>query len=150
MAGACVYGQVELPTPITVSANKSVDPEGFWKEVGDKLGAIYGDAFKDVEGPVSVPIKPSILPTAVRMQVGPKICGETLKQRAYRTAADASELYGGGGGVGDPGTGYGPGGGDGNPFQDCFNTSTTACTSAGGGPQHCEVFTSLECPGGIG
>lgn len=54
---------------------------------------------------------------------------------------------GGGGGIGwDWG---GPG--NGNPWQDCFSgvKTGTACTSAGGGVEHC-VETSvpvLECPG---
>lgn len=51
---------------------------------------------------------------------------------------------GGGGGIPDPGAG---GDGPGGDWSDCFNTTIKACTSAGGGPDHCEYITSLECPG---
>lgn len=55
---------------------------------------------------------------------------------------------GGGSGVGGDGSppGYGSGGG---PFENCFSTTVTGCTSAGGGPQHCETISFLDCPFGF-
>lgn len=52
---------------------------------------------------------------------------------------------GGGGGGGWEGGGGDEFGGGGDFWDGCFITGTTACTSVGGGGQHCEVIETLQC-----
>lgn len=57
------------------------------------------------------------------------------------TQQPAGSSAGGGGYVGDPGSGHG------DPYADCTPGSERGCVAVGGGPMVCETVSVLECPG---
>ncbi|WP_157499770.1 hypothetical protein [Lysobacter sp. Root983] len=147
IAGACVYARAQVPATISVSAWQSLSGERTWRAVAEEVEK-FGDLFKDVEGPVSVYIKYPHLPQAILTEMGPKTCGETLKDRANRTADAAALASTGGGGGGIDGGGEFGGVGD-DPWGNCFSQpGGGGCVSVGGGEYHCEARTTeLVCPG---
>lgn len=104
LASACVFGAYVHPAPVQIGATSIGSPQA-WEKVASAMES-YGDAVKSLEGPVSVPVKVLIAPP-VMMHMS-KICGETLKQAAERTAQAARDMM-----SNNPGTGSGGGGGGG-------------------------------------
>lgn len=149
-AVACAVSAL-MSAPIKVNAANTV--AAHWRTIGDELQSQFGSALRDVELNVKVPLQlcagfgvACAPPVETNMH---KPCGKTMKEAANDIANGAND---GGGGIGGDWGGSGDSGGSGsNPWEGCFSgTQTgTACTSAGGGAEHC-VSTSipiLECPG---
>lgn len=146
-AFACAVSAI-MSGPVKVNAANTVADH--WRTIGDELESQFGSSLRDLELNVKIPLQVCVAfgvgcapPVETNMH---KPCGKTMKEAADAVAASAN----GGGGGGDLGGDWG-GPGNGNPWQDCFSgvKTGTACTSAGGGVEHC-VETSvpvLECPG---
>ena len=153
---ACaIFGAIITPT-IKLSPYSKLSEK--WKKIGDELGSIYGDKYKDVElVSVRVPVVTciaGICGASIDVQFY-KPCGQTLKNQAYQISTYGpggnNDGAGGAGGGGEGGGLAGSAGGDGgytNPFQHCSVTTIRSCLTSGNDTTttNCRYDNYLECP----
>ncbi len=146
VAAACAMVASVVTPVIKVSAYQTQGE--LYREIGDKLGAMYGTQFKEKEIlSLRVPVMVCVLGVCgVTADVQTlKPCGQTIEQRMDEVAILADILYGtvdGGGGL--------PGDCDGglageptNPYQYCAAETIKSCIDGG---TNCRYDTYLICP----
>lgn len=124
------------------------------EEIGDALEDTYGDLLTDQRRLVRVPTKVCVLLwCGMSLETNiEKMCGESMKQAAYRYAAEAArEASSGGGGEGAGEGSWADIGGSDDPAKDCMVEMKHVCVTVGeegDSATNCSTYSELNCPVG--